>query len=105
MQFAVTASDLTKAATNCTTTNTQVQADIAKMISFVGNLMGSYQGNAALAMESVTQQWSNDATQLNYVLTTISQGLNSNANNYTDNEQINTANYSNIAGNLPAAVF
>jgi len=103
MQFTVTAQELITASTTCRNTNSEIQAQIGQMQSYVQGLMGAYQGTAATQLQSVSQQWHTDATQLNYVLDTIAQGLQSNANNYVTNEATNTSNLANVASGAPSA--
>jgi WXG100 family type VII secretion target len=105
MQFSVTAGDVNNGAASCRSTNDLVQTQITQMVNYVTGLMGSYQGVAAAAMLNVSDQWMNDAKQLNFVLTTIADGLSSNANNYVNHETTNTTNYTNILTSLPAAKF
>jgi len=105
MQFTVTAAELLNAAKACQQTNEQVQAQIKQMQTYVQGLMGSYQGPCALALQQLSDQWGADAVTLNNVLSTIAQGLTSNANNYVTFETANTQNLTNIASGLPAARF
>ena len=105
MQFTVTAAELTNAATTCQNTNETIQAGIAQMQAYVANLMGSYQGTAAIALQALSDQWGQDAATLNTVLSEIAANLNSNAGNYTTNETTNQTNYNNLLSNLPPARF
>lgn len=105
MQFTVTAAELISAATTCTNTNRQIQGQIQQMRSLIAGLMGSYQGPAALQLQALSDQWGRDADALNYVLTTIANGLTSNANNYVTHESTNTSNYTNVMATLPNARF
>lgn len=105
MQFTVTAAELLSAANTCRNTNQQIQDQIARMQNYVLGLMGSYTGTAAQALQALSEQWGNDATQLNYVLSTIADGLTSNANNYIHHETVNTLNMSHITSTLPAGKF
>jgi WXG100 family type VII secretion target len=103
VQFKVTAEDLMVAATNCTTSNDEIQGQIAQMRSYVLGLMQSYQGPAATALQSLSDEWGAAALQLNDVLGTISSGLTGNANRYVLNEQRNTSNLVAVASGLPPA--
>jgi WXG100 family type VII secretion target len=99
----VTAQELLNAATNCNNTNEQIQTQIQQMQQLIVNLEAAYTGTAALQLQSVSQQWQVDSQQLNTVLGTISQGLQSNAANYVNNENTNTTNLAGVGANLPAA--
>lgn len=105
MQFTVTATELNTAANNCISANDVIQGEISQMRNYVAGLMGVYQGTAALALQSLSDQWATDAAALNNVLLTIAANLRSNAGNYTDNENTNTANFVNLASGLPPARF
>ena len=90
MQFQVTAAELNAASSNCLSANEVIQEQIGAMRAYVTNLMGSYQGPAALALQNLSEQWGGDALALSNVLTTIATNLSSNANNYVANEDTNT---------------
>jgi WXG100 family type VII secretion target len=103
LPFDVTPKILHDGAAACRTTNDAVQGQIQQMRNYVDSLMGSYRGTAAMALHSLSEQWHSDAQALNHVLTTIAQGLDHNANNYTHHETVNLANVSKVASSLPAA--
>jgi 6 kDa early secretory antigenic target len=105
MQFTVTAAELLNAATTCRNTNEQIQAQVAQMQNYVLGLMGSYQGTAAIALQQLSEQWGADAKQLNFVLSTIADGLTGNAHNYVLSETANTTNLTSIGSGLPAPRF
>jgi WXG100 family type VII secretion target len=103
MQFTVTAAELLNAAATCRNTNQQLQTQIAQMQNYVLGLTGSYKGTAALALQQLSDRWGADAKSLNYVLSTIADGLTANAHNYVTHETVNAGNLSSIAAGLPAA--
>lgn len=103
MRFTVTTDQLTYAAGQCRTTNDQIQGQIGRMQGYIAGLMGSYQGTAAVALQRLSDQWSADSKSLNFVLSTIADGLTTNANNYDTSESANTANLASITAGLPAA--
>ena len=106
MQFTVTAAELLSAAATCRNTNQQIQAQIAQMQNYVLGLMGAYQGTAAIALQQLSDRWGADAKTLNTVLSTIADGLTSNAHNYVSSETVNAGNFSSITtAGLPAARF
>jgi len=105
MQFQVTAAELNTAAANCLSANETIQGEITAMRNYINGLMGTYQGTAAMALQSLSEQWGNDAVALNNVLTTIANNLTSNAGNYVANENANSSNFVNIANSLPPARF
>jgi WXG100 family type VII secretion target len=105
VQFTVTAAELISAATTCTNTNRQIQAQIQQMRSLVAGLMGSYQGPAATQLQTLSDRWGKDADALNYVLTTIADGLTANASNYVSSESNNNKNYTTVLASLPNAKF
>jgi WXG100 family type VII secretion target len=103
--FVATPQDLLNGATNCVNTNSQVQSQIQQMQNLIQGLMGTYQGTAATQLQSLSQQWHTDSSQLNFVLETIAQGLQSNAHNYRDFEAAATANLARVQSGLPGARF
>lgn len=105
MQFTATPEGIIAAAASCDSTNAEIQQEISQMQQYVAGLIGSYTGTAASMLESLSQQWGQDAITLNNVLTEIASNLRSNADNYTTNETTNTNNYSNLLSNLPPARF
>jgi WXG100 family type VII secretion target len=105
MQFIATPDELKSAAAKTSLTNTQIQAQILAMQAYVVGLMAAYRGRSAIALSDLTERWNADAKALGHVLTTIADGLTSNANNYVSSEAANSTNLSNIAASLPAARF
>ncbi len=105
MQFTVTAQELLSAAGNVRSTNTEIQGQIQQMQTYVQDLMTHYSGTAAIQLMGLSAQWKADSDQLNYVLSTIADGLTSNAHNYVQHETVNTVNLGNIASGLPPARF
>jgi WXG100 family type VII secretion target len=105
MQLEVTPERLLIAGIDCKVTNEVIQVQIGRMQSYVAALMGSYTGVAAAAMHQLCEQWGADAKKLNYVLTTISDGLTENSHNYVHHETVNTTNLQNVTASLPAARF
>jgi len=98
MQFTVTARELQAAAATVRRTNTEIQGQIRKMQAYVEGLMATYQGTAAVQLQGLSAQWGADSSQLNYVLSTIADGL-------TSNETANTVNLANIQSGLPPGRF
>ncbi len=103
MQFNVKPDELIRAATDCNNTNMQIQGQIQQMQQLIINLEAVYTGWTAVQLQLVSQQWQADSQQLNTVLGTIAQGLQSNAANYVHNETTNATNLIGIGANLPAA--
>lgn len=96
MYFDVTAEELLLASSNCRLINSLVQTQIGKMQTYVLGLMGTYKGTAAFALQQLSDRWGADAKTLNHVLSTIADGLTTNANNYVSHETVNTGNLNRI---------
>ncbi len=103
MLFGATPKDLLAAAATCRNTNTDIQAQIARMRHYVDGLAVRYRGPAALQLYALSQQWGADADQLNFVLSTIADRLTGNSNNYVQHETTNTTSLAGIASSLPTA--
>lgn len=101
-QFTVTPQELQNAATFCTNTNGEIQAQVTNIVNFINSLIDSgYKGPCANQLVTTSQQWHQDATNLNNVLIEIAGNLNKNANNYTGNESQNTTNIVSVGTTMP----
>jgi WXG100 family type VII secretion target len=104
--FKVMTMELQQAAADCTNTNTEIQAQVQNVLTFVDSLIASgYQGPCANQLVGVAESWYSDASNLNTVLTEIASNLMTSANNYNGNESQNTTNLSRVGTTLPSGRF
>lgn len=101
--YKVTASELLSAASTCRSTNQEIQAQIARMRSLIDQIEAIYHGPASTQLQALSQQWKGDADQLNLVLSTIADGLTSNANNYVAGEDSASRSLVAVGAALPPA--
>jgi WXG100 family type VII secretion target len=105
-QFTVTPQELLNAATYCTNSNSQIQVQVQRVVTYIDSLMASgYSGPCATQLSAVAEQWSVDASNLNNVLIDIASTLTTSANNYSGNEGDNTRNFIGVGSALPAGNF
>jgi WXG100 family type VII secretion target len=103
MQYDVTGNRLLEAARTCRRTNDSIQAQIGQIQTYIGGLMGPYQGPAAVQLQETSDMWRRDASALNEVLLQIASNLEVSAQNYGDAEGQAQAALQNIASVLGQA--
>jgi WXG100 family type VII secretion target len=103
--YSATPDGLRAAANDCMMTNENIRGRITTMRNYMVALSGVYKGRASLELQRVASEWEVLSNQLNFVLSTISNGLNQNAANYELAEMEGTANLSRAGSGMPPARF
>jgi WXG100 family type VII secretion target len=101
--YSATPDGLRAAASDCMMTNENIRVRITTMRNYMVALSGVYRGPASLELQRVASEWEILSNQLNFVLSTISNGLNQNAANYDLAEAQGTANVRRVEGSMPPA--
>lgn len=99
--YGTTPADLRRLASQCQSTNEYIQGQIRNGMNIIAELMAQASGADFARLGQVFQEWGDASTKLNFVLGTIAQGLNSNANNYDTNLAQNLHNVSVAGSSLP----
>jgi WXG100 family type VII secretion target len=94
------AAELTKAAQQMESTNTQLMNNLKKLSDEVEQVASSWKGQAATAFQTLMSKFSDDAQKLNKDLDTISQAVTGNANAYRQQEDEAAQSVSAIASAL-----
>jgi WXG100 family type VII secretion target len=101
--FTVTPESLAQAASSCNTTAGDIQSELSGLRGYiVGNMESWWQGPASTAFQELMQDYDVYSGMLYQALTDIAAGLNGNWSNYTDQEQANYQNMTNLQVSLPA---
>ncbi len=101
--FRATPEFITNAATSCTNTAAEIQAQLSALQQYVVNLEVQWQGIASTTFNALMVDYNIFATMLHNALTDIASGLQGNAVNYTETEQQNISNLVAVNGSVPGA--
>jgi uncharacterized protein YukE len=103
--YTTTPEGLRAAAADCRNTNENIRLRIMNMRTYMLHLSSVYRGPASVELLGVSQEWGVIGDQLNYVLSTISNGLTHNAVNYDAAEVDGTRNLRSVGSSMPPPRF
>jgi len=102
-QFKVTPESLLTGASDCTTTNSEIQTQLSALASYVQGLESEWMGTASNAFQLLMIEFRYNADLLNDALQEMAQALTQSAGNYSNSDSVNTKNLSSISGMMPGA--
>ncbi|GAB7042510.1 MULTISPECIES: WXG100 family type VII secretion target [Catenuloplanes] len=105
MAFEVTPEYVADAAANCTTSATEIEAQLQVTRNYVISLRDEYEGVAALNFDALMADFDAFGVMLHNALINIGDGLRGNFNNYTTVEEFATTNLVEVNGEIPGVYF
>ncbi|MFE0460920.1 WXG100 family type VII secretion target [Kitasatospora sp. NPDC058965] len=97
-QFTTTAEEMTAFSGRIAQVNSQVQQEIQKLNSLIGDVAGGWTGEAATAYHQLQDRWNEDASALNKVLEEIRQAIDATTKNYSATEDHQRSSISGVQG-------
>lgn len=89
-----------QAAAHVSVVNQQIQTQLSTLMHQLVPLTSAWKGQAATTFQQLMTQWHNDATTLNGVLQSISEGLAQSHQTYHAQEETVTQHVSSVYTNL-----
>jgi WXG100 family type VII secretion target len=86
-RITVTPEEMRTVATQVMTGATEIEVHLKQLLSRVQQLGETWEGTAAMALQSLYERWNKEAASLNGTLTEISRSLEQAAANYESAEQ------------------
>lgn len=79
-------------------TNNEVQSELVRLRGVVDSVRASWRGDAFVSFDNLMERWNASARNLQDALTSISDNIRSNANNFSNVEATSVQNIKNIGG-------
>ncbi|WP_035846299.1 WXG100 family type VII secretion target [Kitasatospora azatica] len=97
-QFTTTAEEMRAFSARITEVNSQIQGEISKLNSLIGEVAGGWSGDAATAYHQLQEKWNDDANALNKVLDEIRQAIDTTTKQYSTTEDQQRSSISGVQG-------
>jgi WXG100 family type VII secretion target len=97
-QFTTTAEEMRAFSARITQVNSQIQSEIQKLNALIGEVAGSWKGEAATAYHQLQERWNDDANSLNKVLDEIRQAIDATTKQYSATEDQQRSSLSGVQG-------
>lgn len=98
--FGTTPEVMAKAAQQVDQVSQEISGELRSLLSQIEPVAGSWKGQASSAFQQLIQRWNEDATKLTQALAQISELLGSTNKNYTQVEESNHSQISQILSGL-----
>ena len=99
-QFTTSADDMKRFSAHIAEVNTQIQQELRRLEGVVSTVAGGWSGDAAIAYQTLQNQWNEDAAKLNKVLGEIKDAVDATSAQYTSTEGDQSSAMSKITAAL-----